>query len=133
MSIDAAFQNQSNTFSVVTSGTTLTSLSQTVSFASPINSQPAAQATGLASPAPPNFRIVAPSTNANPVFVSITNAARTAAVPGTNPSLEFPILPGEDKLFSLTNFPQPPNFTLLINTISVGTSQQLYVTFGEGR
>jgi hypothetical protein len=132
MSIATAFCMQSNTFLVTTNGTTLTPSAQLVSFDPVISSQPAAQATGLSSP-PPQVRVV--NTGTSIVYISFTSALRTAAVPGANPSLEFPILPGEDAVFTLSNAPNANSATpyaLQINTISVGVSQALLVTFGEG-
>jgi hypothetical protein len=130
MSQNFPFTPNSPTFAVTTSGTTLTPLSQQVSFASPASSQPAAQATGLTQ-TPPNVRIVNTSTGI--VYVSITNVPRTAAVPGANPSQEFPVNPGEDRVFGVPASPLPVNLnTLYINTIAVGTSATLMVTFGEG-
>jgi hypothetical protein len=129
---DQAFIPQSNTFNVTTSGTTLTPLSQVVSFSTPISGQPAAQASGL-SVVPPQARIVNTSTGI--VYVSITGAPRTAAIPGpSTPSLEIPIAVGTATVISLNQYPaagQPQQ--LYINTIAVGTSAALNVTFGEGR
>jgi len=126
---DNAFSPQGNTFSVTTSGTTLTPLSQAVSFATPASSQPAAQATGLGM-CPPQIRIV--NTSSGYVYLSVTSAPRTAAVPGTNPSLEVALVPNSDRVLSLQQFPGL-NGLLYINTIAVGVSAQLICTFGEGR
>jgi hypothetical protein len=132
MAQNQSFCPQGNTFLVTTSITTLTAAAQTVSFAPPPAVQPAAQATGM-NICPPQVRISAPSANTNPVFVSITSAVRTAAVPGANPSLEFPVNAGEDIVLTLPQLPTVASIqTLQINTISVGVSQTLYVTFGEG-
>lgn len=132
MGVTAAFNPQSNTFNVTTNGTTLTPSAQVVSFA-PVQST--AQATGLFI-CPPQVRVV--NTGTSQVFISFTSALRTAAVPGSGtPSLEVAVQPGEDIVFTLTQYPLPNqtpalDLTLQINTISVGTSQVLYVTFGEG-
>jgi hypothetical protein len=131
MAVNQAFCPQSATFLVTTNGTTLTASTQTVSFA-PVQS--ASQATGLFQ-CPPNVRVV--NTGASQVFISFTNVARVAVVPGANPSLETVVQPGEDRTFNLNQLPiasQTPalNLTLQINTISVGINQALYVTFGEG-
>lgn len=133
MSIGASFCSQSNTFLVTTNGTTLTPSAQLASFNPTLSAQPAAQATGLALP-PPQVRVV--NTGASIVYISFTSALRIAAVPiaGT-PSLEFPLLPGEDAVFTLPNTPNAQSaspYALQINTISVGLSQALLVTFGEG-
>jgi hypothetical protein len=135
MSSQFAFQNQSATFDVTTDGTTLTAAAQVVSFADPVSSQPATQATGLTR-CPPQVRCV--NTSDGVVYISFTSGLRTAAVPGTDPSKEFPLAAGEDRVFSLTQFPQESqnpsvNMTLQINTIAVGTSAVINVTFGEGR
>lgn len=131
MSIGAAFCPQGNTFLVTTNGTTLTPSAQVVSF-SP-GTQSTAQGSGLTNP-PPQARVV--NTGASLVYVSFTSALRTAAVPtaGT-PSLEFPVLAGEDAIFTLpsgANVLSAVPYCLQINTISVGVSQVLLVTFGEG-
>lgn len=133
MSIMAAFCPMGNTFLVTTNGTTLTASAQVVSFNPVIASQTAAQGSGL-SMTPNSARVV--NTGASLVYLSFTTALRTAAVPSAGtPSLEFPILAGEDAIFTL---PAPANvgsavpYTLQINTISVGLSQILLVTFGEG-
>jgi hypothetical protein len=133
MSIGSAFCPQGNTLLVTTNGTTLTPSAQLASFNPQISAQPAAQATGLSNP-PPQARIV--NTGTAIVYVSFTSALRTAAVPGaTTPSLEFPVLAGEDAVFTLpsgANVSSATPYALQINTISVGVSQALLVTFGEG-
>jgi hypothetical protein len=133
MSIGASFTPQGNTFLVTTNGTTLTPSAQLASFDPVIASQPAAQASGLQI-CPPQARVV--NSGASIVYLSFTTALRTAAVPtAAAPSLEFPILPGED---AVSTIPQSPNaqsaspYALQINTISAGLSQPLLVTFGEG-
>jgi ferric-dicitrate binding protein FerR (iron transport regulator) len=129
-----AFCPQSPTFLVTTNAVTLTPSAQVVSFASPASSQPAAQATGMTQ-MPPQARVV--NTGASLVYISFTFAVRVAAVPGANPSQEYPVQPGEDRVFTLPQNPQASqttalNMTMQINTISVGLSQALLVTFGEG-
>lgn len=130
-----AFCSQSATFLVTTNGVTLTPSAQVVSFATPIASQPAAQATGLTN-CPPQVRVVNTSTGI--VYISFTFALRVAAVPGANPSQEFPVQPGEDRVFTLLQTPQASqtpalDMTLQINTIAAGLSAPLLVTFGEGQ
>jgi hypothetical protein len=133
VSINGSFQPQGNTFSVVTNATGSTASAQLVSFNPNVASQPAAQASGLQS-CPSQAKIYNAGTVV--VFISFTSALRTAAIPGTNPSLEFPVLPGA--IVTVT-IPQTPNvnsatpYCLQINTISATATQQLYVTFGEGR
>lgn len=134
MSSQFSFANKSATFSVTTNAVTLTPSAQVVSFVSPASAQSAAQATGLTQ-CPPQVRCVNTSTGV--VYISFTHALRTAAVPGTNPSIEFPLNAGEDRVFTLTDFPQSAqtaalNMTLQINTIAVGLSSVVNVTFGEG-
>ncbi len=131
MSIGAAFCPQGNTFLVTTNGTTNTASAQVVSF-SP-GAQTTAQGSGLSMP-PPQARVV--NTGASIVYVSFTSALRTAVIPtaGT-PQLEFPVLPGEDAVFTLpqgVNVGSAVPYAIQINTISVGVSQVLLVTFGEG-
>lgn len=83
---------------------------------------------------PPQARVV--NTGASVVYVSFTSALRTAAVPtAATPSQEFPVLPGEDAIFTLpqgVNVGSATPYAIQINTISVGVSQNLLVTFGEG-
>ncbi len=133
MSIGAAFCPMGNTFLVTTNGTTLTASAQLASFNPVIASQVAAQASGL-SMTPNCARVV--NTGTSLVYISFTSALRVAVVPTAGaPSLEFPILAGEDAVFTL---PWPASvqsatpYCLQMNTISVGVSQLLLVTFGEG-
>lgn len=133
MSIGSAFCPQGNTFLVTTNGTTNTASAQVVSFNPNIASQTTAQGSGLGMP-PPQARVV--NTGASIVYVSFTSALRTAVIPtaGT-PQLEFPVLPGEDAVFTLpqgVNVGSAVPYAIQINTISVGVSQVLLVTFGEG-
>jgi hypothetical protein len=133
MSTGAAFCPQGNTFLVTTNGTTLTPSAQVVSFNPTLTAQTTAQGSGLSNP-PPQARVV--NTGASLVYVSFTSALRTAAVPtASTPSLEFPVLAGEDAIFTLpsgANVNSAAPYSLQINTISVGVSQALLVTFGEG-
>ncbi len=76
------------------------------------------------------------------VFLSFNLAARTAVIPvaGTN-QLEWPILPNSVEVFSGISWAGTPAGppgqaipapTLIVATISAGTSIPLYLTFGEG-
>ena len=135
MSINSAFLPRGNTQAVITSGTTLTPLSQDVSFASPPSSQPAAIASGV-DVCPPNARVF--NASAGIVYISFTTVPRVAVIPAAGaPSLEMPVGPNEDIVFVLPQQPQVANdptrpARLSINTIAVGTSALIQVTFGEG-
>jgi hypothetical protein len=130
MAINSAFQAQSNTFAITVG---VASSSTPVSFNPTLANQAAAQASGLQSQ-PPQVRVVNQGTA--PVYISFTTAARTAVAPvaGT-PSLEVPVQPGEDIVFTLTqiaNANSATPYTLLVNTISGTAAQPVLVTFGEG-
>ncbi len=133
MSIGSAFCPQGNTFLVATNATPSTASAQLVSFNPVLASQVTAQASGLSMP-PPQARVV--NTGTGIVYVSFTSALRVAVIPtAANPQLEFPILPGEDAVFTLpqgVNVGSAVPYAIQINTISVGVSQVLLVTFGEG-
>jgi hypothetical protein len=129
MAQNQAFGPLGNTFLVTTNAAANTASAQTVSFNPIIASQPAAQATGLSTP-PPQVRVC--NTGTSVVYISFTAAAHTAVAPAANPSIDFPVLPGEDVVFTVPQPPTTPNYTLAINTISPGTSVPLLVTFGEG-
>lgn len=135
MSIVSAFQVFGQTVAVTTSGTTLTAAQQTILLTG--------SGTGFVWNSviqPPCCRVV--NTGTTPVFISFNGAARVAAVP-TNVaySLELPVMPGAVEVFS--NLPWTsagtsisgtslPQMQLVIATIAVGTSQPLFLTFGEG-
>ena len=133
MSIGSAFCPQGNTFLVATNATPSTASAQLVSFNPVLTAQVTAQASGLSMP-PPQARVV--NTGTAIVYVSFTSALRVAVIPtAANPQLEFPILPGEDAVFTLAFGPNVGSATpydLQINTISTVASQNLLVTFGEG-
>lgn len=126
MASNTPLQPQGNTYAVTTNGTTLTPSAAVILFTpGQIPSQVRVYHSGAT----------------NPVFISFTTALRTAAiaVPGT-PQLEVPLLPGAERVFTLPQFPNSTSvgntatqYALQINTISVGTSINLYLTFGEGQ
>jgi hypothetical protein len=130
-----AFLPQSLTILVVTSGTTLTPLSQPITFPTLMGIQ-----------IPPPVAWVS-NLSAGVVWFSITIGARTAAIPaGGATSFEVPIQPNQTLTF---RYPWAQGgagsegtgggpgvqgvAALNINTIAVGTSAQLAVTFGEGK
>lgn len=140
-----AFIPQSNTMLITTSGTTLTPATQAVSFP---GTAPAQMLAGNGVP-PPNVLLENMGTAV--IWVSITlQANRTAAIPAAGQTTwEVPLQPGQSKAFRCpfpgagaggqvgapgvqNNQGQGPATTLYVNTISVGTSQNLGVTFGEG-
>jgi hypothetical protein len=133
MAINTAFVPQGNTFNVTTNATPSTASAQLVSFDPTISSQPAAQASGLQFQ-PPQVRVVNQGTAA--VFMSFTTAAHVAVIPTSGtPSIDFPVQPGEDVVFTIgqtANAQSATPYTIQINTISTGASQTLMVSFGEG-
>lgn len=136
MAINAAFGPQGLTFNVTTNATPATASAQTIQFV-PTSTGGSTTATyaGI-NYCPSQVRVV--NTGTAIVYLSITSAARVAVVPtaGT-PSQEYPVLPNEDVVFTLSAQPQQSqtgntNLALFINTISASASQVLNVTFGEG-
>lgn len=135
-----AFCPQSTTFLVTTNGTTLTANAQVVSFNPTIALQAAAQATGL-SFMPECVQVV--NQGASGVWISFTSALRVATVPAANPSQEIWVqpnnLPGSrvvmrlGGLWGVANAASAVAYCLQINTISVGLSIPLSITFGEGQ
>ncbi len=132
MSIQAAFQNQGNTFSVTTNASASTASAQLASFNPVLANQPAAQASGLTN-CPSQVRVV--NLGNTTVWISFTTALRVAVIPAGTPQLETPVLAGEDIVFTLQQLPNAGSatpYTIQINTISTGVSQALAVSFGEG-
>jgi hypothetical protein len=126
VSLQGSFEPQSLTFAVTTNGTGSTASAQVVSFLAGAST---AQGSGLTW-VPTSARVV--NTGATVAYISFTGAARVATIPTSSvPSQEFPVLPGAEKVFTLSA--APVNGLLQINTISTGTSIPLMVTFGEGR
>jgi hypothetical protein len=133
MAINGAFCPQGNTFLVTTNGTISTASAQLASFDPVIASQPAAQASGLQI-CPPQVRVANLGTAV--VYISFTSATHVAVLPATNPSLDLPVFPGIERVFTLQQTPNVLSATpyaLQMNTISGTASQPLLVTFGEGQ
>jgi hypothetical protein len=133
MAINAAFNPQSATFLVASNATPSTASAQLVSFNPTLTAQPAAQASGLQA-CPSQVRVV--NTGTVVVYISFTSALRVAVVPGANPGLELPVLPGVERVFTLQQVPNALSATpyaLQVNTISTVATQNLLVTFGEGQ
>jgi hypothetical protein len=129
-----AFLPQSQTILVVTNGTTLTPSTQAVVFPG--------IAPALMGPfVPPPVALIL-NLAASVVWISITLAARTAAIPAAGQtSFEVPIAPNQSLCLRTPWGPggggsegaAGASATLNINTIAVGTSLQLAVAFGEGK
>jgi hypothetical protein len=136
MAINSAFQAQGLTFNVTTNATPSTASAQTIQFV-PTSAGGSTTATyaGI-NQCPTQARVV--NTGTGIVYLSITSAARVAVIPTAGvPQQEYPILPGEDIVFTLNTAPQPSltgtvDQALFINTISTVASQVLNITFGEG-
>lgn len=141
MSIAAAFLPYGNTVAVVTNATPSTSSNATVTLYGNGTSFVVNVGSGLRPAAQPN-QVRVFNSGSSIVFLSFNLAARTAVIPvaGT-PQLEFPILPNSVETFSgivWNGTPAgPPGIglpspTLVVATITTGTSIPLYLTFGEG-
>lgn len=135
MSIISAFTPYGNTVAIVTNAGANTTSSSTIVLT---GATTAFIANSLA--VPPCVRVV--NLGTSPVFLSFTNAARTAIIPvaGVN-QLEFPVLAGAAEVFTglpwfqvgaIAGNPPTPQMNLIVSTISAGASQPLYLTFGEG-
>jgi hypothetical protein len=126
---------------VTTNGVASTASAQAATFPGA-----GASAMGGGSQVPPPVALIQ-NLGASVVWVSITLGARVAAIPAAgNTTLEVPLQPnqavtlrapwGPGGAEGSPGNPQtqgpPGSTTLQINTISVGVSQNLSVTFGEG-
>jgi hypothetical protein len=142
MSDAAAFLPQSATMYAVSSGTVSTATTQAIAF-------PGASTAVMGPAVPPPVAMLV-NLGATLVWVSLTLAARTAAIPTAGvTTFEVPLIPNVP-LFLRVPFAQgssgaegtagtpilgggpPQGATINLNMISTGTSIPVSVTFGEG-
>lgn len=132
MALQGAFQAHSNTMLVATNGTANTASSQACVF-------PGSGGSAMGPSLPPMQALIT-NLSAYPIWVSITAAARVAAVPSAgSTTVEKPLLPNSTQVLSVPDSQGgvggegASSTTLYINTICPGAAtQQLAVTFGEG-
>lgn len=121
-----AFQPQSNTISLTTSGVASTSQSVQIT---PANLGLPASAAGT--PFPPNIRIVSKGTSDIWISITILTATIVIPTPGTTtvgtPQPCLIVLPSSIEIWSFD-----PGPTMWINNISTGVSQTFHISLGEG-